>query len=251
MNIYGRSGTGKTTLWSTFPGPILAAICSGGDKPGELRSIDTPANRKKISQVVIQQSGELREVLSHVSVTRKYATVILDHATGLQDLVLKEVLGLEQIPAQKGWGLASQQQYGQCTMQCKELFRLLLGVDCNVVIVAQEREFNTDSESSLIAPYVGAGLTPSLTGWLNTAVDYICQTFIRQKEVEKVVSINGKQLKRMERSDEVEYVLRTGPSAVYTTKFRTPRRAESQLPALIIDPHYDKIIAAIRPNDRV
>src|SRR5438105_14808538 len=57
--LYGRSGTGKTTLWATFPKPILVALCSGGSRPGELRSIDTPGNRKVIEPKVIRTSEDI------------------------------------------------------------------------------------------------------------------------------------------------------------------------------------------------
>src|SRR5690606_1528762 len=82
MLIYGRSGTGKTTFWSSFPGPILALICSGGRQPGELRSINTPELRKKITPVIVEESTQIRDVLSEVE---DFGTVVLDHGTGLQD----------------------------------------------------------------------------------------------------------------------------------------------------------------------
>lgn len=245
--LYGRSGTGKTTLWATFPKPILAIICSGGSNPGELRSIDTPEYRKVISQVVLQKASEILDIghaVHNKQTGAEFKTVVLDHASGLQDLVLKEILGLEEIPAQKGWGLATQQQYGQCTLQCKELLRSLLGLSCNMVIVAQEREFNTDSESSLITPFVGAGLTPSLVGWLNTAVDFIMQTFLRQREELKETKVVDKVVKQRVKTKAIEYCLRTGPDATYTTKFRLPRGR--LLPDVLVDPTYDSIMQLIQ-----
>lgn len=241
--LYGRSGTGKTTLWATFPDPILCVVCSGGNKPGELRSINTPANRDRILAVTLGRSDELREIISDPAVGN-FKTLVLDHASGLQDLTLKEVLGLDELPAQRSWGLASQQQYGQSTLMCKELLRGLLGFDGNVVIIAQEREFNVESGSELITPTVGAGLTPSLTGWLNTAVDYICQTFIRQKEEVKETAVGNKVMKTKVAVPGVEYCLRTGPHAVYQTKFRVPR-GSGDLPEVIVNPDYSKIMGLI------
>jgi hypothetical protein len=220
MMVYGRSGTGKTTLWSTFPKPILAIIASGSSQPGELRSVDTP---------------ELRKVIS---------TVVLDHVTGLQDMVLKEVLGLDEIPIQKSWGLATQQQYGTCILRCKELLSALLSVRANVVLVAQEKDFNTDSESDLIAPAVGAALTPSLCGWVNSVCDYIVNTFLRQHEEVKEKNVNGKTTQVRVKTRKVEYCLRTGPHPVYCTKFRLPKG--NPLPESIVDPDYDKIMTIIR-----
>ena len=233
--LYGRSGTGKTTLWSTFPGPVLAIIVSGGKRPGELRSINTPALRKKVTPVVVQDSSDIRELIE----LDGYATKVIDHATGLQDLVLKEVLGIEELPEQKSWGMASRDQYGQCSMQCKEILRAFLSQECHRVIVAQEREFNNEGEGDLIAPFVHAALTPSLVGWLGPACDNICQTFIRQKTTTKQVTIGKKTISKTVKAKGVEYCLRTAPDPVYTVKFRVPRGAE--IPDILVDPTFKEI----------
>lgn len=239
LNVYGRSGTGKTTLWATFPKPILAIICSGGSKPGELRSINTPGYRKTIKQVPLKTSSEIKELVAFQSSSNEFATIVLDHASGLQDMALKEILGLDKIPEQLSWGVASQQQYGQCALQMKTQLRLLLDLPCNVVIVAQEREFNTESESNLLMPYVASALTPSVVGWLNPACDYICETFIRPKMVEKEIKVKRKTITRLVRGKGVEYCLRVAPDEIYTTKFRVPKG--TPLPDVLVDPDFDKI----------
>lgn len=244
LNLYGKSGTGKTSLYATFPSPILAVLCSGGNKPGELISINTPENRKRIKKVVLKETSELFDLVDHQQSTGTYKTVVMDHATGLQDYVLKEILGLDDIPTQLSWGVASQQDWGQVGVQMKELLRALLNLDCNVIIVAQEREFNNDGDGSLLLPYVGSALTPSVTGWLNPACDYICQTFIRPKMVKRQVKVGSKTKTVTERGDGVEYCLRTGPSEVYTTKIRAPKG--SDLPMEIVDPTYEKLLKVIK-----
>lgn len=249
--LYGKSATGKTTLWATFPGPILSIICSGGNKSGELRSVNTPEYRQKIKPVELYNSGELLTLADWLKNDGgdQFSTVVLDHASGLQDMVLREILGLEEIPVQKYWGLATQQQYGQCALRFKELIRPLLSFSGNVVIVAQERENNVENAdaSELLMPSVGAGLSPSIAGWLNTAVDYICNTFLRQQTTLKKTSIGkGSTAKTIETkvmTDRVEYCLRTGANAVYTTKFRLPKGVP--LPDVIVDPDYSKIMALI------
>jgi len=253
INLYGRSGTGKTTLWATFPAPILALVCSGGENPGELRSVDTPENRKRIRQVVIKSTDELREILKYQELERPYRTLVLDHATGLQDLVIMEHLGLSERPLalykkagqNESWSLVSRQGYGQIAIEMKELFRAMLNLKGNMVLVAQEREFNNDSEDSMVLPYVGSALTPSVTGWLNPACDYICQTYIRRRTTEKIVKVAGKKIKRQAIvKKKVDYCLRTAPDPTFTTKFRLPKGTE--LPECIVDPTYDKIMGLIK-----
>ena len=242
MLLYGESGTGKTTFWATAPGPILAVVCSGGNQPGELRSVDTPEYRKKISQVTIASSDELRELIPYVRDSGKFATVVLDHASGLQDLILKELLGLEEIPVQKSFGLASMQIYAQCAQMCKEYLRGLLSTDLNVVIVAHQRTFGGKDDGmdpDLIKPTVGAGMVPSLTSWINGACDYIVQTFKKEKWSTKRTEVNKKIVETRVREKGIEYALRTGPHEVYYTKFRVPRG--TKLPEYIVDPDFDKV----------
>jgi hypothetical protein len=245
MLVYGRSGTGKTTFAATFPGPILWLVCSGGSKPGELRSIDTPEYRKKVSQVVIQSGDEMAQVTEHVKTAGKFATVVLDHVSGFQDRILADILGMEELPAQRSYGMATQQQYGQCTLLCKEYLRSFLGLPCNVVLVAQERTFGDDGAlSDIIRPTVGAALTPSLTGWLNPACDYVCQTFLRPKMV-KVSNENAEGGFDMIQKG-VEYCLRTEPHDVFQTKFRIPKSRVSKMPDAIVDPDYAKVVKLLR-----
>lgn len=244
--VYGESGTGKTTFWSSFPGPILAVICSGGNKPGELRSVDTPENRKKIKQVTLNESSELKELIEYLPGS-DFNTVVLDHTSGLQDLIMKELLGLDVIPAQKSFGMASQQTYGQCTQMMKEYLRALLGLPINVVLVAQQRTFGGKDDGldpELIKPTVGAGLVPSLTGWVNSACDYCVNTFVQPKFVEKTNMIAGKPMTTRVKEKGVEFALRTGKHEVYYTKFRLP--LGSVLPDAVVNPTYDKIIALIK-----
>lgn len=99
--IYGRSATGKTTLWSTFPKPILSILCSSVPNPGEWRSIPKE-DRKHIRKIVLEKSAEVFDIVKEHA--PNYPTVVLDHASGLQDLILKEILGLDELPISKSWG---------------------------------------------------------------------------------------------------------------------------------------------------
>jgi len=232
INIYGRSGTGKTTLACTFPKPLLLIGAEDGT-----RSVH---NVNGVDFVPITTSGELTELTEYVIQSDKYKTVVLDTASSLQDMILKEIMGIDELPAQKSWGMASRDQYGQCSLQTKERLRALLNLkDCNVVILAQEREFNTESDGSLLMPYTGSALTPSVTGWLNPACDYICQTFIRQRTELRTIKIGKKVSKKEQTIKGVDFCLRVAPDPVFMTKFRLPKGTE--LPEFLIDPNYEAI----------
>ena len=244
INIYGQSGTGKTTFWGTFPGRILALVCSGNDQPGELRSLLGPDTKDKVDYIVVEDSSQLLEIIEEVQDSDLYETVVLDHLSGLQDMILVEVLSLKERPVQLSWGIAKQEQWGEVANLVKHRLRSLLNLTTNVVIVAQERAFDFDEEDdSVLMPYVASGVTPSIVGWLNPAVDYIVQTYKQQNQVEKITKLKGKTVKKMVPGEGVEYRMRIGPHSVFTTKFRKPKGGE--LPQSIIDPTYDKVMEYI------
>lgn len=242
---YGESGSGKTTFASSFPGRTLWLVCSGGNKPGELRSINTPANRRRIASVVIESTEQLDRVLSDHAAS--FDNVVLDHGSGLLDLAVKELLGLAEIPvgksrrAAKGesWSLVSQQQYGQLAIMLKETFRDMLNLPCNVVILCQQRTFggkddgNVDPE--LIKPTIGAALTPSITGWLNPACDYVLQAFKRPRVVAAagIKMDDGSTIDGGTKQEGVEYCLRCEVHSTFMTKFRMPASARP-LPTCLV-----------------
>lgn len=249
INIYGQSGTGKTTFWATFPKKILALVCSGGNRSGEMLSLNTPEYHKSIDVLYIDSSMDLIDIVEEIKANPKlYSTIVLDHASGLQDLVLRELLNLGEVPAQKSWGLASQQQWGQVAMQTKEHLRSLLSLPQNVIIVAQERDFGTQeaTDDDLgIAPFIASGLSPSVVKWLNPAVDYILNTYKRGATKEVTIKVAGKPKKKtVPIKGKVEYVLRTLPHPIYATKFRMPKEKTGLLQD-IVDPNYEKLMQLI------
>lgn len=231
-------------------------ICSGGNKPGELKSIDTPENRKRITPVMLTCSADFAREVGRAG---EFATVVLDHASGFSDLILAEIMGLDPTApvtkyrvAGKGesWSVVDQRQYGQLAIQAKEHFRTLLNLPGNVVIVAQQRTFGGRDDGldpELIRPTVGAALTPSLTGWLNPACDYVLQTFKRPKMKQVKRTVGTKEIITNERDKGVEYCLRTEPHEVFMTKFRVPRGLS--LPDCIVNPSYEKIMAILRGEE--
>jgi hypothetical protein len=230
--IYGKSGTGKTRLWSTFPKPALGIICSGAQ---ETRSINkTPG----IDVVRINDQAQLEFLVQKQRETGKYKTVALDHGTAYQDLAFKFIVK-KDAPVQMAWGSASQQQWGEIGLLMKTRLNDLLSLPCDVVIVAQEREYNTEQGiSDLIKPYVSTAFSPSVTGWVGPAVDYLVQTYIRlgTEIVKKQVGdkVTTKEV------ETIQYCMRTGPHPVFATKFRNPQGSD-HLPECVVNPDFAKI----------
>lgn len=243
--IYGQSATGKTSLMSTFPKPLFTMVCGGA---GETRSIvgiegiDTIVDAKGMPSP-LNSIDEFDSLMAYIEGEGKdhYKTFALDHATAFQDLALKKVLRIDEAPAQLQWGTATQSQWGEIGIIVKERLRRLLKLRANVVIIAQEREFNTDSSSELLVPYVNTGLSPSVTGWLSTEVDYAVQTYKAQVDEPVVSEVGGKKLTMYKKA--TRYFARTGPHPVYFSKFRVQRGLK--VPDSIVDPTYAKILQIV------
>ena len=239
MAIYGRSGTGKTTLACDFPKPLLYIRPPDDDGRRSVHKI------QGIMDVDLLQPEEFRELTAHVRESGKYQTTVLDSVSTLQDLALKRVLKKDELPAQMGWGVASQQQWGEVGAMVKDLLREMLSLEGNVVIVAQERVFDGEGSSDILTPHVGVAVSPSIAGWIGPSVEYLVQTFLRQgvrKVKRKVAGLNA-----VTEVDEecIEFCLRTGPHPVYNTKFRVPRHLRDKLPDVLVDPTYAKIAALV------
>lgn len=245
--VYGDPKTGKTRFVSTFPDPILWLICSGGNRSGELKTIDTPANRGRITPKTIHSADELAGYVE-MAHAGGYATVVLDHLTGLQDLTLKEVLGLAELPAQKKWGLATQQQYGESTLQCKEFCRGLFNAPCNTVVIAQQKTLTEagDIDPEIAQACVGPAVTKSLGLFVNPAVDVMVQTYKATKTKTVTTELGGTPITIEERVKGVEFRLRTGAHDTYLTGFRCP--IENYLPDYLVNATYADLMAIIAGN---
>lgn len=251
LTIFGHPGTGKTHFWGTFPKPIAVLLSSTGNKSGELRTLDREEYRGKIDMLKVDNVSKMETALDYLYAnTGKYKTVVLDHVTGFQDTVICEIVGLEEIPEQKSWGIATQENWGQCTLQCKTLLSRLIELpNTNIVMIGQERNFG-DSESSVsdqIFPTITVAATKSMAGWVCYKSDFVVQTFkkkrtkivksiIQKKEVTTEVEVKDSSGQCL-----IDFCLRVAPHEIINTKMRGDSLRTKNLPSIIIDPTYDKI----------
>lgn len=246
--FYGLAGSGKTTLWGTFPKPILCMLASGGNKPGELRSLRSPKYKDVIFPHVLSTADQMLELVKGQEKTDRFKTVVLDHATGYQDLILSEWLG-KPAPEQKSWGLVEQRDWGAIGSRFKDSVRALLSLSCNVVLVAHQREKTKEESDESFEQFVSPAVIPSIGSWLQGACDYICQCYVRKKieQRKKVIEIKGVKKEKVYEVDtgKVEYCLRTSPTTSHAGRFRMPKEGAVDLPPEIVDPDYDKLLSLI------
>ena len=237
--LYGRPGSGKTTLAASFPAPVLIDFKSE-------QGTDSVADVKGLKVIQADEWDDIEKIYWYLSeADHKFKSVIIDTATQMQELAIKKVLedSKKNTEDAGGWGTMSKQMWGEVSSLLKVWLMNFRNLDMNVVFVAQERLFNAGDEADTdgqLAPEVGPRLMPSVGSTLNAAVDLIGNSFIR--ETTKRIRKEGK----IEEVRRTEFCLRVGPHSYYTTKVRKPRAVT--VPAFLVDPTYDDLVA-LRTGD--
>lgn len=238
--FYGRSGTGKTTISSTFPKPLLLLDIND-------QGTDSIADIKDIKVMEVSQWSDVEDVYWWLQKNpNEFKTVVIDTVTQMQGLAIEKVMANNKKDAAKSgdWGSMSRREWGDVAQLMKTWVVNFRNLPMEVIFLAQERVFNIDEDNdtnvdeNLLMPEVGPRLSPSVASTLNAAVSVICNTFCRIREYEK--EIKGKKVIKRN----TEYCLRVGPNPVYITKLRKPKSVMP--PSVIVDATYEDIIEAIR-----
>jgi hypothetical protein len=239
IGIYGRSGTGKTTLASDFAklGPALLVRANEGTK--SVRKV-----KNLFATKILESAQDLTDIVEQVGTD--YTTLILDEVTTYQDLVLCDVMDWTQVPSQLAWGDVAQSNWQEVGQQMKARLRDLLNLTLqgvNVILLAQERAFEASEEDDILIPYVMFAASPSVATWIAREVDYAVQTYVQITEKTKLVKVAGRAKPIRKRMEVPEFCLRTGPHPVFYSKFRKDK--EQVLPEHIVDPTCEKIQSII------
>lgn len=241
--LYGRAGTAKTTIASSFPKPLLLLDAS---EKGTDSIRDVPG----VHVLRLNDWDDLVNAYWYVKQTKKFKTVVIDTVSNCQDLAIRKVMEDNGKEAENigGWGTMTKRDWGKVSSMLKDdLITNYVGLEgMNVVMIAHDRvsggSEEDDSTEGMILPEVGPRLMPSVASYLNGAVSIIGNTFVR--EVFKEITIGkGPKAKKINKR-KIEYCLRVGPHAYYVTKIRKPKSV--MLPDVIVDATYEKIQAVVK-----
>ncbi|TXH19120.1 MAG: hypothetical protein E6R03_01020 [Hyphomicrobiaceae bacterium] len=241
MVVYGRSGTGKTTIACTAPGPLLLLDIKdeGTDSVSDIKELDVH---------MVDSLEDFEETYWFLSKnSKRYKTVIIDTCTQLQGMVVAEVMRKNKRKGEPGsWGSMRKQDWGDVSAILKEVllnYRDLTAKGMNIIFIAQDRTFNLSEEeeanTEMLAPEVGPALSPSVARALNASASIVCNTFIREREEVKT-SKDGKKSKK----SVIEYCVGIGPSPLYTRKLRKPKSVA--VPDAIADCEFADIIEIMK-----
>lgn len=266
---YGVQGSGKTRLFSTFPKPSLLLGWEDGtrsiaDSRKQLRAKVGPLDlmaltvRGKPTGIDYLPCSAMEHVDLAVQLLaeRRYRSCGWDHCGATVDVIVKEMLGLDRAPTQKGFktfaqfGKEAQSKWGELAGRFKDELRKILdlcdSIGLDFMAISHERVFKDEGDSGdIIRPTVGSALTPSCAGWLHGVCDYVCQTYIRrQMRYEEVEVVPGEPKQRIgQATGKMEYCLRVGGHDTYLIKFRCLPGVET--PEAIVWPDYAKICQVI------
>jgi hypothetical protein len=224
--FWGRSGTGKTTVASTFPKPLLLLDVRE-------KGTDSISNVKGVRVGQVTSWTEFESVYWYLEKGQHdYKTVVVDQITSLQDLAM------EQARRNIGETRDPRRLFGEAGSLMKTWllnYRDLIDRGVHVVFIAHDRvNKGEEGGDDQIEPEVGPRVMPSVATFLNGSVKIIGNSFIRE-----TFKIENKRKVR-----QVEYGMRLGPHAFYTTKVRSPVGIPA--PDHIVNPTFDKLLAVMR-----
>jgi phage nucleotide-binding protein len=234
--FYGRSGTGKTTIASSFPGPILHLDIKdqGTESISDVPNID-------VQDCQIWDDFEIAYWWLKKN-PGKYKTLVIDTISQLQQLAIVKVLeDNEKDPDKAGdWGVMTKREWGQVASLMKMWTTNIRDLPMEVVFLAQDRltEAEMDDPEIQLNPEIGPRLSPSIAAHLNAEVSVIGVTFIRRKITIKRVKGKKKEVAR------TQYCLRLAPDPIYVTKARKPKKIK--LIGVMVDPDYEKIMKILK-----
>lgn len=231
--FYGRSGTGKTTLASSLPKPILFIdIKDKGTESLKVKGV-------KRGDIVVFEAEEFDDVYEAIDEAKnptqiegEYKSIILDHMSSLTEFARSKVL------KEENKSKLTQQLHGYVGEYLKEFvdeFKNLADYGINPVFLAQDRSDNGDGDGEdQLMPEVGPGMPPGVSKYLCATVRVIGHTYIQE-------AVTTKSNGSVDR--EIQYRLRLGPNPYYITKVTAPK--DNNIPNYIINPTYDDIVAVV------
>lgn len=231
ITLYGRAGTGKTTIACTAPKPILLIdVKDKGTDSGKRPELE----RGDIKVFSLEEFDEIYELYDYLTEhPDAFKSVVLDHMTALQEMCHLKVQDDE------GKSHMSQQMFGISAGYLREVITLYKGLTdqgITPIFLCQDRMEGGDGEGEdQLMPEVGPAMMPSVARTLCASSRVIGHTY----QFERVDKLEGAKVRRS-----IEFRLRLGPNPYYITKVTRP--FGTPCPQFITDATYSDIMKVVR-----
>lgn len=231
ITLYGRAGTGKTTIACTAPKPLLLVdVKDKGTDSGKRPELE----RGDIKVLQLEEFDEVYGLYDYlVENPNEFKSVVLDHMTALQELCHLKVQDEE------GKSHMSQQMFGISASYLREVITLYKGLTdygMTPIFLCQDRMESGDGEGEdQLMPEVGPAMMPSVAKTLCASSRVIGHTY----QFERVDKLDGAKVRRS-----IEFRLRLGPNPYYITKVTRPFGTEC--PQFLVNATYGDIMKVVR-----
>lgn len=203
ISLYGIFGSGKTALASTAPKPILFIDTLD-------RGLDSARNKNlkkgEISVMEVSNMEDADDILDYLyDNPEKYKSIVIDTATGIQNMIEADEKGTKK--------LLTLQQRGNIATRTSDYLSRFIGLSDHgmlPILLFQMRKDTLEGADELdeTTSTVLPAISPGVQKIVLPASRVIAQTY-------KYENDDGK----------IEYRLRLGPDAIYTTKVTKPKDA--------------------------
>lgn len=250
--IYGHNRVGKTTLACQFPKPLLLISFEPAKSGGATSVVTVP----DVTFIHLDNSLDASNLARELKGDTYYKSHVLDTASSFQDIILKELLNLPEIPDTLLWGTVSEDQYKRRSEKLKQHLRPFLSLNAHTVILAKEKDHNPPKgerntrllkkgqTESLFGPDMGT----ATAGWVNDACDYVCQLFVEEEvsEQKQEIEIEGNKVTEIIQTPTGREIrkLRTTKHDNFMAGFRSSN--PKMVPRFITQPSFERILAVIQ-----
>lgn len=220
---WGKSGTGKTHFGATFPKPMLY-IQIGDD------GTNTIAKVPGIKAIRADSTDKLKKIGEELKTDTKYKSVFVDTFS----MITNVWIDTNSVQKKKRM---TQQMWGDLKIETEELIRIFHEVAETHMVILSCHEANDTIEGmdDEVIPDFGPSTSKGSRIYLQGMANYgIHFTKIKKNVIDKATG---------EEKEVVKYAAHLGPNPYYWTKFQIADNIK--LPAVMINPSYDKIIEKI------
>ena len=226
--IYGKSGSGKTEVLSTFPKPLLY-LQIGDDGSNTIKG------KEGIKAIKVKDLAQLKEILIEARTNKAYATVALD----MFSMVVNEWIDANAVQKKKRM---TQQMWGDIKTDTDELTKLthILSETKIVVLTCHEVSDSFEGMEDEIAPDIRPNVGKGSRTYLEGMANYGIHTTIIMKDKEQP---DGST------QQEPVYAAHLGANPFYWVKTQKP--SEIKLPKIVLNPTYSKIMRLLSGETKV